>query len=91
MIFGQILKSDGGENPKVGEHRGVVVFELEAYPEPKVLSQMDLQRLFAESGTIEAVARRTGISWSTVQAKLKPTRKWDPLKKKFERLKPPKT
>ncbi len=78
-------------NPKVGEHRGVVVFELDGYPEPKVLAQADLRRLVSEGGTIEAVARRTGLGWSTVQAKLKPARKWDPLKKKFERLKPPKT
>ncbi len=68
----------------------MVVFEMEAYPEPKVLSQMDLQQLFAEGETIESVARRTGLGWSTVQAKLKPARKWDPLKKKFVRLKPPK-
>ncbi len=66
------------------------MFELEAYPEPKVLDQLDLQRIFAEGGTIEQVAQRTGLSWSTVQAKLKPARKWNPLKKKFERLKPPK-
>jgi hypothetical protein len=64
------------------------VFELEAYPEPKVLSQRDLQLLFAESDTIEVVARRTGLAWSTVQAKPKPTRKWDLAKKKFVRLKP---
>ena len=81
----------GGESPKVGEHFGVVVFELDAYPEPKVLARSDLRRLFAESGTIEAVARRTGLGWSTVQEKLKPARKWDRTKKKFVRLKPPKT
>ena len=81
----------GGENPKVDEHCGVLVFELEVYPEPKVLSQLDIQRLFAESDTIQTVARRTGLGWSTVQAKLRPTRKWDSAKKKFVRLKPPKT
>lgn len=68
----------------------MVVFELEAYPEPKALSQFDLRRIFTGGDTIEAVARRTGLSWSTVQAKLKPARKWDPVKKKFERFKPPK-
>jgi len=77
----------GGENPKVGEHRGVIVFELEAYPEPMALSQLDLQRLFAAFGTIEAVARQTGVSWSTVQAKLRPARKWDSKRKVFVRLK----
>ena len=68
----------------------MVVFELEVYAEPKVLSQLDIQRLFAESDTIETVARKTGLGWSTVQEKLKPARKWDSAKKKFVRLKPPK-
>lgn len=79
----------GGENPKVGEHRGVVLFELEAYPEPKALAQVDLQRLLAESSTMKAVARRTGLGWSAVQAKLRPARKWDPSTKKFVKLNPP--
>jgi hypothetical protein len=82
------LGINGGENPKVGEHCGVVVFELDAYSEPKMLAQADLQRLFDEAGTIEAVARRTGLGWSTIQEKLKPARKWDPKKKVFVRLKP---
>ena len=90
ILFKIVENESGGEKPKVDEHRSAVVFEVEAYPEPKVLVQADLQRLFGEGGTIEAVSRRTGLSWSSVQAKLKPARKWDRAKKKFVRLKPPK-
>jgi hypothetical protein len=80
------MSQNGGVNPKVGEHHGVIVFELEAYPEPKVLARSDLRRLFAESGTIEAVARRTGLGWSTVQEKLKPARKWCAKRKGFVKI-----
>ncbi len=73
----------GGENPKVGEHRGVVVFELDAYPEPKVLSATDLRGISKDNMTIKNLAYRTGLSWSTVQERLRPSRVWNPEQKRF--------
>ncbi len=75
------LGKNGGERPKVGEHRGVVVFELEAYPEPKALSKSDLQRILLKFSSIGNVSEVTGLSWSAVQERLSPSRVWDPALK----------
>ena len=72
-----------GENPKVGEHRGVVVFELEAYAEPKALSKSDLQRISLRFSSIGNFAEVTGLSRSAVQERLSPSRVWDPALKRF--------
>jgi hypothetical protein len=74
---------DGGENPKVGEHFGAVVFELEVYPEPKSLSAIDLREIFSGRVTIQMLADRTGLSWSGVQERLRPTRVWNSKQKRF--------
>ena len=47
----------GGESHNVGELFSVVVFELEAYPEPKCLVKNDLSRLIKIFGSAAAVAR----------------------------------
>ncbi len=73
----------GGENPKVREHRGVVVFELETYAEPKALSKSDLQQISLRFSSIGKVARATGLSWSAVQERSSPSRVWDHALKRF--------
>ncbi len=74
--------------PKVGEHQGVVVFELEAYPEPKILSVADLREISKDDTTIQMLAERTGLSWSAIQERLRPNRVWNPKRKRFVRKKP---
>lgn len=37
---------NGGELDNVCEHSAVVIFEIEAYPEPKILSASELRELF---------------------------------------------
>jgi hypothetical protein len=44
-LSGIELKKSGGDNAKVGEHPAVVIFELEVYPEPKILSTNELKDL----------------------------------------------
>ena len=43
----------------------------------------DLERLLVEDMTIQAVAHRSGLGWSTVQERLRPNRRWDARVKKF--------
>ena len=74
----------------VGELSSVVCFELEAFSEPKALVQGNLEHLFLELGTIGAVAERCGLSWSAVQERLRPTRRWDTKKSKFVKIRQPK-
>lgn len=50
-----------------------VVFELEAFPEPKALREMDLKPLLSRLGTISAVARSTGLGWSAIYERLSET------------------
>ena len=67
----------GGEGDKVGELSSVVTFDLEAYPEPKILTQDELRRLMRVFGTTIAVARHTGASQQFVSkhlTKISPTR-----------------
>lgn len=55
---------------KVSELRGVVCFELEAYPEPKALSASCLKELRKNVSSDLEVAYKTGLSRSTVQERL---------------------
>lgn len=55
---------------KVGELRGVVCFELKAYPEPKALTHAYLRELRIKTGSIQDVAHKTGLSWSAAQERL---------------------
>jgi hypothetical protein len=65
----QIDLINGGESDKVGEHLSSVLFELEAYPEPKVLSSQELKRLITIFGTTVAVAKFIGCSQSHISEK----------------------
>lgn len=56
---------------KVGELRGVVCFELEAYPEPKVLSKADLVTLMKVFRSTVKVAKRVEASQAFVWSKLR--------------------
>jgi hypothetical protein len=53
---------NGGENAKVGEHPAVVIFELEAYPEPKILTSEELKSLLKLHGSLRALAEELGCS-----------------------------
>ena len=53
---------NGGEIHKVGELSSAVIFEFEAYPEPKILSAADLKPLMRLLGTTVAVAEYVGSS-----------------------------
>lgn len=61
---------NGGEGLKVGEHRAVVVFELEAFPEPRALSRDDLRKLMIPLKTTVAVADYIGASQAFVWEQL---------------------
>jgi len=61
----------GGGSRKVGELRGVVCFELEAYPEPKVLAKTDLQTLMRDFRSTVKVAKHIGASQAFVWAQLR--------------------
>jgi hypothetical protein len=52
---------NGGENDKVSEHSVVVIFELEAYPEPKILSSIELQELL-KTHSYRNLAKALGCS-----------------------------
>ena len=71
---------------RVGELSPVICFELEAYPEPKALTQEDLELLLEAYGTIGAVAISSGLGWSTVQERLRPSRRWSSKLKKFVKI-----
>lgn len=81
-----VSRKSGGESRKVGELRSVVVFEMEAYPEPKVLSAANLRENSKDTMTIKSLADRTGLSWSAVQERLRPGRVWNPELKRFVRV-----
>jgi hypothetical protein len=55
------IKNNGGENTKVGEHSAVFIFELEAYPEPKILSSKELQELL-KTHSYRNLAKALGCS-----------------------------
>lgn len=61
---------NGGEGLKVGELRGVVCFELEAYPEPKVLTNGNLSVLMREFRSTVKVAKHIGASQAFVWAQI---------------------
>jgi hypothetical protein len=61
LSIGKNLKN-GGENAKVGEHSAVVIFELEAYPEPKILSSQELKYLLKLYDSVRSLAERLGCS-----------------------------
>ncbi len=65
--------SNGGENAKVGEHSAVVIFELEAYPEPKILSSEDLKDLLKRYGSLRTLAEvlRCSIGFISERSKVK--------------------
>jgi len=69
------MEENGRENAKVGEHPAVIVFELEAYPEPKILSSKEIQE-FLKTIRIEIWPKPWGValvSYVTGVTKAKPT------------------
>jgi hypothetical protein len=52
------------------EHLSAIVFELEAYPEPKILNKAEMKSLIAIHGTTVAVAKFLGCSQSHVWERL---------------------
>jgi hypothetical protein len=60
----------GGESRKVCEHLPVVVFELEAWPEPKALSRVELKLLMKNFRSTIKVAKHIGASQAFVWAKI---------------------
>lgn len=60
-----------GEGLKVGELLGVICFELEAYPEPKVLQQSDLIGLMKQFKSTVKVAKNIGASQAFVWKQLR--------------------
>jgi hypothetical protein len=69
------LVLNGGESHKVGELSSGVTFELEAYPEPKILTSAELKRLLDIFGTTVAVSKFLGCSQSFVSERLKVIKK----------------
>jgi hypothetical protein len=65
-----LIELFGGEGHKVGELSAVVIFDLEAYPEPKILSRAELKHLMRSYGTTVAVAKFVGCSQSHVSERL---------------------
>jgi hypothetical protein len=64
----------GREGGIVVEPSSVIVFELEAYPEPKVLVNGELTTLLQRFTTTVAVAKFVGASQAFVWEKLNPYR-----------------
>ena len=62
----------------------MVVFELDAYPEPKALKAGDLEPIYRKLGTIVSVSAATGLAWAAVQERMRPSRRWSRRRKKFE-------
>ncbi len=60
------MKKSGGENAKVGEHSAVVIFELEAYPEPKILTSIELKKLLKSYGSVRVLAESLGCSFGFI-------------------------
>lgn len=67
--YGDLLEV-GGKSHKVGELSAVAIFDLTAYPEPKILSKVELTHLMRFHGTTEAVAKFLGCSQSHVSERL---------------------
>ncbi len=80
----------GGESHKVYELSPSVVFEIEAFPEPKCLSGADLAALYEKFRSTIKLADHVGASQSFVAERLNPSRKWDPKSGQFQKLKKPK-
>ncbi len=59
---------------KVVEPASVIVFELEAYPEPKVLLREELKELLDRLGTTVGIAKFIGASQAFVWERLNPYR-----------------
>lgn len=55
------------------EPNALVVFELEAYPEPKSLDQADLRALYARYGSFHRVAKHIGSSEAFARLNAKST------------------
>jgi hypothetical protein len=70
--------NNGGESHKVGEHLSSVLFEFEAFPEPKILNFQELKHLMKVFGTTVAVAKFLGCSQSHVSEHLKSKSKTNP-------------
>jgi hypothetical protein len=66
---------NGGEGFKVGELSAAVIFELEAYPEPKILSTTELRQLLKTHKTAVAVAKLLGCSQVFVSDHTKQSKK----------------
>jgi hypothetical protein len=64
----------GGEGGIVGEHLPAIIFDLETYPEPKILSKAELGSLIAIYGTTVALAKFLGCSQAHVWERLYPYR-----------------
>ncbi len=71
--YGEVDMKFGRELTQVDEppYRGstTVIFELEAYPEPKSLSPDDLKALYLKLGTNKRVAAHIGTSTNFVRGK----------------------
>jgi hypothetical protein len=65
-----LLTRNGGESDKVRELREAVVFELEAYPEPKILTRCELKALMKKFGSTVRAAKLIGTSQAFVWVKL---------------------
>lgn len=73
VFLPKLAENNGGEGLIVHEHPTAVVFELDAFPEPKALRKIDLKPLLSRLGTISAVARSTGLGWSAIYERLSET------------------
>lgn len=72
---GILLRKIGGESHRVDEHLTVVIFELEAYPEPKAVPVTDLEELMAVHGSTVKVAKHIGTSQAFVWQRLDEAKK----------------
>ncbi len=65
-FYGYFFNDNGAEVDEVDERnfgpRAVVVFEFEAYPEPKVLTPSDLRALYSRYKSFKRVAEVIGAS-----------------------------
>jgi hypothetical protein len=56
----------GGEGDKVCEHLTVIIFDFEAYPEPKILTRQEIRALIRRFGTTVKTAKFLTVSQSFV-------------------------
>ncbi len=61
----------------------MIVFELDAWPEPKALGRNDIQALMKRFKTTVTVAQVIGVSQSFVSFKLVGNKKWCRQRRKF--------